>query len=55
VRGAQVVSVGDTVEMEGVVKGAKLLIAGYGGMAVKLDDEQLFFIKDQDIMGVVSE
>jgi co-chaperonin GroES (HSP10) len=50
----QVVSVGDTIEMDGVVKGAKLLVAGYGGTPIKLDDEQLFFVKDSDIMAVIS-
>jgi len=49
-----VVSAGAPLEKDGAVKGAKLLVAGYGGTPIKLDDEQLFFVKDSDIMAVIS-
>mmetsp|Transcript_35900 Transcript_35900/g.49823 ORF Transcript_35900/g.49823 Transcript_35900/m.49823 type:complete len:146 (-) Transcript_35900:177-614(-) len=47
----EVVSVGVDVTLE-ISPSSKILVAGYGGTPVKIEDEMLYFVKEQDIMAV---
>mmetsp|Transcript_7762 Transcript_7762/g.14641 ORF Transcript_7762/g.14641 Transcript_7762/m.14641 type:complete len:152 (-) Transcript_7762:245-700(-) len=49
----EVVSVGDDVKIDGLTSGVKLLVKGYGGTPVKIEDETLHFIRDDDVMGIL--
>mmetsp|Transcript_115835 Transcript_115835/g.368286 ORF Transcript_115835/g.368286 Transcript_115835/m.368286 type:complete len:102 (-) Transcript_115835:428-733(-) len=39
----------------GVKVGDKIVVPEYGGMTLKLDDEDYFVLRDEDIMGILNE
>lgn len=50
---AVVVARGEGVESELLKEGAKVIYSKYAGNTVKIDDEELIIVKEEDVLAVV--